>query len=142
MYEVSDLALWGEVSENARGVLIDRGPAAYHNCTSRYPESTRDGGLGGKVRSFTNDLLYSLLQNGEKVSRDWITYSASTASHWIRHACRTPDVAVCSVCRKKERIGSKLVEFDINCKASVAVITDNTLELCECHMHEITDKEK
>ncbi|KAL7384414.1 hypothetical protein ABVT39_001773, partial [Epinephelus coioides] len=77
MYEVSDPALWGEVSENARAVLIDRGPAAFHNRTSRYPASTRDGGLGGKVRSFTNDLLYIRLQTGEKVSRDWITYSPS-----------------------------------------------------------------
>ncbi|KAL7399753.1 hypothetical protein ABVT39_001069 [Epinephelus coioides] len=57
MYEVSDLALWGEVSESARAVLIDGGPAAFHNCMSRYPASTRDCGLGGKVRSFTNDLL-------------------------------------------------------------------------------------
>ncbi|KAL7391789.1 hypothetical protein ABVT39_014949 [Epinephelus coioides] len=77
MYEVSDPALWGEVSENAQAVR-DRGPAAFHTCTSRYPASTRDGGLGSKVRSFTNDLLYSRLQNGEKVSRDWITYSRLT----------------------------------------------------------------
>ncbi|KAL7388238.1 hypothetical protein ABVT39_009761 [Epinephelus coioides] len=83
MYEVSDPALSGE---HARAVLTDRGPAAFHNHTSRYPASTRDGGLGGKVRSFTNNLLYSCLQNGEKVSRDWITCSSS-AGNIFSFAC-------------------------------------------------------
>lgn len=61
-------------------MLIDRGPAAFHNRMSKYPASTRDGGLGGKVRSFTNDLIYCRLPNGERVSRDWITYSPSTGN--------------------------------------------------------------
>lgn len=80
IYQVSDPALWGAITEDGRAVLIDRGPAAFHNRRSKYPASNRDDGLGGKVRSLTNDLLCCQLPNGEKVSRDWITYSPSTGN--------------------------------------------------------------
>ncbi len=80
IYQVSDPALWGAINEDTRAVLIDRGPAAFHNRKSKYPASSRNGGLGGKVRSLSNDLLCCQLLNGEKVSRDWTTYSPSTGN--------------------------------------------------------------
>lgn len=80
VHHVSDPALWGVVNDDARAVLIDRGSAAFHNRQKKYPGSTRDGGLGGKVRSLTNELLHCKLPNGETVSRDWATYSPSTGS--------------------------------------------------------------
>ena len=77
-YQVSDLALWAKV--NAHAVLIDRGPATFHNRTRKYLALTCDGSLGSKVRSFTNDLLYCRLPDGERVSCDWMTYSPSTGN--------------------------------------------------------------
>ncbi|CAL8253900.1 unnamed protein product [Arctogadus glacialis] len=70
MYTETDPAIWGTITEEARGVLIDRGLAAFQNRGKKYPASVRDGGLGGRVRSLTNDIFECALHNGEKVTRD------------------------------------------------------------------------
>lgn len=80
MYTETDPALWGDMTEEARAVLIDRGPAAFQNRRRNYPASVRDVGLGGKTRSLTNDLLTCTLHNGEKVAREWLIYSPSTGN--------------------------------------------------------------
>ena len=80
MYTETDPAIWGTITEEARGVLIDRGLAAFQNRGKKYPASVRDGGLGGRVRSLTNDIFECALHNGEKVTREWLVYSPSTGN--------------------------------------------------------------
>jgi hypothetical protein len=80
MYKECDPALWGAFNEKARSVLTERGSTAFQNRRNTYPASLRDGGLGGKARSLTNDLFTCHLPNREKLAREWLLYSPSTGN--------------------------------------------------------------
>ncbi len=85
---VTDPALWGNISsDKVKSVLIERGPSSFHNRRAKYPASTRDCGLGGRVRSLTNDMMCSRLPNGQLAPREWVVYSPSTG-HVFCFACK------------------------------------------------------
>ncbi|KAL7395864.1 hypothetical protein ABVT39_024568 [Epinephelus coioides] len=85
---VTDPALWGNISsDKVKSVLIERGPSSFQNRRAKYPASTRDCGLGGRVRSLTNDMMCSRLPNGQLAPREWVVYSPSTG-HVFCFACK------------------------------------------------------
>lgn len=85
---VTDPALWGNIfSGKVKSVLIERGPSSFHNRQRKYPASTRDCRLGGRVRSLTNDMMCSRLPNGQLAPREWLVYSPSTG-HVFCFACK------------------------------------------------------
>ncbi|KAL7391746.1 hypothetical protein ABVT39_014009 [Epinephelus coioides] len=85
---VTDPALWGNISSGkVKSVLIVRGPSSFQNRRAKYPASTRDCGLGGRVRSLTNDMMCSRLPNGQLAPREWVVYSPSTG-HVFCFACK------------------------------------------------------
>lgn len=73
----TDPALWGDLTELKRELVIAHGPATYHNRAAKYPASARDD-TGNKTRFLTNDLLQCQLPNKQLVSREWLMYSPST----------------------------------------------------------------
>jgi hypothetical protein len=65
----TDPAMWEDINDDVRKVLIDRGPNKFQNRSQTYPASARLCGPARKRRVLTNELLQFRLKNGQVFSK-------------------------------------------------------------------------